>query len=426
MCYTGDICMKGEKQLRQKNLILRLLCPLLALLLIFQMAVPVAARDFPKSWPTAPEIADETGILMEASTGQILFDKGMDEVRYPASTTKVMTALLILENIEDLNEIITFTDVITPDLEPGNSTIDAKVGEQLTVEQCLYAIMLASANEVCTQMAVRVAGSVSNFTAMMNKRAAELGCENTHFVNANGLPDPNHYTTAHDLARILAAAVANEDFCKISGAAQYTIPATNKTAAPRNLTNTNALIAEGDSHYEGVIAGKTGHTEAARNTLVTAARRDNMTLICVVMRSEGKERFIDTTALFDYGFDQFHMDPVYWMDEETPAGYAVLPNSVTPGCMAIAEEDSSDMRTRTYSYQGVEILKVHTTLPMEVKTRTTSDMSMLETGMSEIQIGSSVVFPVMMVLLAVLIIVLTAVIIKAVLDSKRPKRKKKI
>lgn len=414
--------------MKQKHPILKLLCPFLALLLLFQITIPVSADtfpEFPESWPTAPEIASETGILMEASTGQILFDKGMDEVRYPASTTKVMTALLILENIKDLNEIITFTDVITPDLEPGNSTIDAKVGEQLTVEQCLYAIMLASANEVCTQMAVRVAGSVSNFTAMMNERAAELGCENTHFVNANGLPDPNHYTTAHDLARILAAAVANEDFCKISGAAKYTIPATNKTASPRNMTNTNALIAEGDSHYEGVLAGKTGHTEAARNTLVTAARRDNMTLICVVLRSEGKERFTDTTALFDYGFDQFHMDPVYWMDEETPAGYAVLPNNVTPGCMAITEEDSADMRTRTYSYQGAEILKVHATLPMEVKTRTTSDMSMFKTGMSEIQIGSPFVFPVMMVLLAVLVIVLTAVIVKAVLDSKRPKKTRK-
>lgn len=425
MCYTGAICMKGDKPLKQKHVSSKLLCPLLALLLIFQMAVPVAAKDFPKSWPTPPEIASETGILMEASTGQILFDKGMDEIRYPASTTKVMTALLILENIKDLNEIITFTDVIIPDLEPGNSTIDAKVGEQLTVEQCLYAIMLASANEVCTQMAVRVAGTVSNFTAMMNKRAAELGCENTHFVNANGLPDPNHYTTAHDLARILAAAVANEDFCKISGAAKYTIPATNKTASPRNMTNTNALIAEGDSHYEGVLAGKTGHTEAARNTLVTAARRDNMTLICVVLRSEGKERFIDTTALFDYGFDQFHMDPVYWMNEETPAGYAVLPNNVTPGCMAITEEDSADMRTRTYSYQGAEILKVHAALPMEVKTRTTSDMSMFKTGMSEIQMGASFVFPVMMVLLAVLVIVLTVVIVKAVLNSKRPKKKRK-
>ena len=279
--------------------------------------------------------------------------------------------------------------------------------------------MLASANEVCTQMAVRVAGSVSNFTAMMNERAAELGCENTHFVNANGLPDPNHYTTAHDLAKILAAAVANEDFCKISGASAYTIPPTNMTASARNLSNTNALIAEGDSHYEGVLAGKTGHTEAARNTLVTAARRDNMTLICVVMRSEGKDRFTDTTALFDYGFNNFHMEPVYWMDEENPAGYAVLPKDVSPGSLAIKEEDSPDLRTRTYSYQGSEILKVYASLPMEVKTRTTSDMSLVKTGVSEIQIGSPIIFPVMMVILAVLVVILIVVIVKAVLDSKK-------
>lgn len=417
--------MKGDKLLKQKHPILKLLCPFLALLLLLQTPISVSAKTFPKSWPQAPEISNETGILMEAATGQVLFDKGMDEVRYPASTTKVMTALLILENIEDLSEVITFTDVITPDLEPGNSTIDAKVGEQLTVEQCLYAIMLASANEVCTQMAVRVAGSVSNFTAMMNEHAAELGCENTHFVNANGLPDPNHYTTAHDLAKILAAAVANEDFCKISGASAYTIPPTNMTASARNLSNTNALIAEGDSHYEGVLAGKTGHTEAARNTLVTAARRDNMTLICVVMRSEGKDRFTDTTALFDYGFNNFHMEPVYWMDEENPAGYAVLPKDVSPGSLAIKEEDSPDLRTRTYSYQGSEILKVYASLPMEVKTRTTSDMSLVKTGVSEIQIGSPIIFPVMMVILAVLVVILIVVIVKAVLDSKKPKKKKK-
>ena len=397
----------------------RILSFILSINLIF-ILVPGTVLAAP-SWPSAVSIEADGGILMEAQTGTVLFAKNEDQPYYPASITKILTALIVLEHCS-LDEEVTFSHDDVYNVEAGSSTAGIDEGDVLTVRDCLYALMLASANEVCTQMAVRVAGSVSNFTAMMNKRAAELGCENTHFVNANGLPDPNHYTTAHDLARILAAAVANENFCKISGAAKYTIPATNKTASPRNMTNTNALIAEGDSHYEGVIAGKTGHTEAARNTLVTAARRDNMTLICVVLRSEGKERFIDTTALFDYGFDQFHMDPVYWMDEETPAGYAVLPNSVTPGCMAIAEEDSSDMRTRIYSYQGAEILKVHAALPME--TRTTSDMSMFKTGMSEIQMGASFVFPVMMVLLAVLVIVLAAVIVKAVLNSKRPKKKK--
>ena len=175
-------------------------------------------------WPSAPEIADETGVLLEASTGQVLFDKDMNEIRYPASTTKAMTALLILENISNINKKITFTDIILPDLAPGNPTINAQVGERADRRAMSYAIMLASANEVCTQMAVEVAGSVSAFTDMMNQRAAELGCKNTHFVNANGLPDPNHYTTAYDLALILSEAIKNENFCKIAGAAKYTIP----------------------------------------------------------------------------------------------------------------------------------------------------------------------------------------------------------
>lgn len=337
---------------------------LLSLSLILSVFSPVQAAEFPSSWPQAPEIAEETGILMEATTGQVLFDKEMDEIRYPASTTKIMTALLILENVKDLSQTVTFTDVITPDLAPGNSTINAQVGEQLTVEECLYGIMLASANEVCTQMAVYVAGSVENFVSMMNKRAAELGCENTHFVNANGLPDPNHYTTAHDLARILAAAIQNEDFCRISGSASYTIPPTNMTPYSRNLENSNALIKEGEYHYEGVIAGKTGHTEAAKNTLVTAASRDGMTLVCVVLRSDGENRFIDTVSLFDYGFNNFHLSPVYWLDPQNPSGYVVLPKGIESNVLTVTDKDSENIRTRTYTYQGTALYSLQASLPI--------------------------------------------------------------
>ena len=337
---------------------------LLSLALILSVFSPVQAAEFPSSWPQAPEIAEETGILMEATTGQVLFDKEMDEIRYPASTTKIMTALLILENVKDLSQTVTFTDVITPDLAPGNSTINAQIGEQLTVEECLYGIMLASANEVCTQMAVYVAGSVENFVSMMNKRAAELGCENTHFVNANGLPDPNHYTTAHDLARILAAAIQNEDFCRISGSASYTIPPTNMTPYSRNLENSNALIKEGEYHYEGVIAGKTGHTEAAKNTLVTAASRDGMTLVCVVLRSDGENRFIDTVSLFDYGFNNFHLSPVYWLDPQNPSGYVVLPKGIESNVLTVTDKDSENIRTRTYTYQGTALYSLQASLPI--------------------------------------------------------------
>ena len=373
---------------------------LLSLSLILSVFSPVQAAEFPSGWPQGPEIAEETGILMEATTGQVLFDKEMDEIRYPASTTKIMTALLILENVKDLSQTVTFTDVITPDLAPGNSTINAQVGEQLTVEECLYGIMLASANEVCTQMAVYVAGSVENFVSMMNKRAAELGCENTHFVNANGLPDPNHYTTAHDLARILAEAIKNEDFCKISGSASYTIPPTNMTPYSRNLENSNALIKEGEYHYEGVIAGKTGHTEAAKNTLVTAASRDGMTLVCVVLRSDGENRFIDTVSLFDYGFNNFHLSPLYWLDPQNPSGYVVLPKGIESNVLTVTDKDSESIRTRTYTYQGTALYSLQASLPILLEPADSTENTQTS-SLYQIR-GLDYLFPGMMGILAAL------------------------
>lgn len=373
---------------------------LLSLSLILSVFSPVQAAEFPSGWPQGPEIAEETGILMEATTGQVLFDKEMDEIRYPASTTKIMTALLILENVKDLSQTVTFTDVITPDLAPGNSTINAQVGEQLTVEECLYGIMLASANEVCTQMAVYVAGSVENFVSMMNKRAAELGCENTHFVNANGLPDPNHYTTAHDLARILAAAIQNKDFCRISGSASYTIPPTNMTPYSRNLENSNALIKEGEYHYEGVIAGKTGHTEAAKNTLVTAASRDGMTLVCVVLRSDGENRFIDTVSLFDYGFNNFHLSPVYWLDPQNPSGYVVLPKGIESNVLTVTDKDSENIRTRTYTYQGTALYSLQASLPILLEPADSTENTQTS-SLYQIR-GLDYLFPGMMGILAAL------------------------
>lgn len=373
---------------------------LLSLALILSVFSPVQAAEFPSGWPQGPEIAEETGILMEATTGQVLFDKEMDEIRYPASTTKIMTALLILENVKDLSQTVTFTDVITPDLAPGNSTINAQIGEQLTVEECLYGIMLASANEVCTQMAVYVAGSVENFVSMMNKRAAELGCENTHFVNANGLPDPNHYTTAHDLARILAEAIKNEDFCKISGSASYTIPPTNMTPYSRNLENSNALIKEGEYHYEGVIAGKTGHTEAAKNTLVTAASRDGMTLVCVVLRSDGENRFIDTVSLFDYGFNNFHLSPLYWLDPQNPSGYVVLPKGIESNVLTVTDKDSENIRTRTYTYQGTALYSLQASLPILLEPADSTENTQTS-SLYQIR-GLDYLFPGMMGILAAL------------------------
>ena len=410
--------------MRYKKHIPKLLLSIFSLLLFFLTPLSVSAQDFPSGWPSAPEISSASGVLMEASSGQVLFDKSMNEIRYPASTTKVMTALIILENIPDLNKNITFTDIILPDLAPGNSTINAQVGEVLTVEQCLYAIMLASANEVCTQMAVEIAGSVENFTAMMNTKAAEIGCTNTHFVNANGLPDPNHYTTAYDLALILREAVKNEAFCKIAGAAKYTIPPTNKTSASRNMENHNALLVDGKYYYEGAIAGKTGHTEAARNTLVTAATREDMTLICVVLRSENEERFTDTKTLFDYGFDNFHSQPLYWMDKDIPVGNVILPQTVTTDALSVLDIDENNQRTRTWSYNGTGLYKTSVQLPLSVETQITSDMSMFQTGTIKAVFPSPFILPILLTLTALFAVIMIVLIIKYQIRKRARKTNK--
>lgn len=410
--------------LRYKKHIPKLLLSIFSLLLFLLTPLSVSAQDFPSGWPSAPEISSASGVLMEASSGQVLFDKSMNEIRYPASTTKVMTTLIILENIQDLNQNITFTDIILPDLAPGNSTINAQVGEVLTVEQCLYAIMLASANEVCTQMAVEIAGSVENFTAMMNTKAAEIGCTNTHFVNANGLPDPNHYTTAYDLALILREAVKNEAFCKIAGAAKYTIPPTNKTSASRNMENHNALLVDGKYYYEGAIAGKTGHTEAARNTLVTAATREDMTLICVVLRSENEERFTDTKALFDYGFDNFHSQPLYWMDKDIPVGNVILPQTVTTDALSVLDIDENNQRTRTWSYNGTGLYKTSVPFPLSVETQITSDMSMIQTGTIKAVFPSPFILPILLTLTALFAVIMIVLIIKYQIRKRARKTNK--
>lgn len=410
--------------MRYKKQIQKLLLSVFSLLLCLFLPLSVSAQDFPSGWPSAPEISSASGILMEASSGQVLFYKSMNEIRYPASTTKVMTTLIILENIPDLNRNITFTDIILPDLAPGNSTINAQVGEVLTVEQCLYAIMLASANEVCTQMAVEVAGSVENFTAMMNAKATEIGCTNTHFVNANGLPDSNHYTTAYDLALILREAVKNEAFCKIAGAAKYTIPPTNKTATSRNMENHNALLVNGKYYYEGAIAGKTGHTEAARNTLVTAATREDMTLICVVLRSENDERFTDTRTLFDYGFDNFHSQSLYWLDKTTPVGTVILPKSVTADALSVLDSDENNQRTRTWSYNGTELYKTSVQLPISVETQITADMSMFPTGTVKTVFPSPLLLPIIITLTILFAVIMLVLIVKYRIRKQNRKQKK--
>ncbi len=268
-----------------------------------------------EGWPQGPQIYAESAVVMEASTGTILYNKDMDMVNYPASITKIMTALVVLENCS-LDEIVTYSYYATHSIEAGSSTIGTTEGEELTVEESLYALLLESANECGNGLAEHVAGSIDAFVELMNAKAAELGCANTHFVNPHGLHNPEHYTTAHDMALIMQAALQNEDFVRISGTAKYQMRATNKDDEITYMTNHHCMIApyRGSSAYldDTVIAGKTGGTTEAKNTLVTAAERSGMTLIVVTMRTAGTaERgvplFPDTALLLDYASENFNM-----------------------------------------------------------------------------------------------------------------------
>lgn len=268
--------------------------------------VDVKAADY---WPDAPETLSPGVILMEESTGTILYEKNSDEAHYPASITKIMTTLLALEN-GNLSDMVTFSDDAINNTE--GSGIARDYGEQMTLEQCLYGVMLESANECAYAVAEHVGGTVENFVDMMNAKAKELGCTNTHFANPHGLQDENHYTTAHDMALIAQAAYQNETFRIIIGTKMYTIPPTNKHAEETVLRNHHDMLctyhnANRKYLYPYCVGGKTGYTATANSTLVTYVEKDGMTLICVVMNTQSPNQFIDTVNLFDYAFDNFQV-----------------------------------------------------------------------------------------------------------------------
>ena len=247
-----------------------------------------------------PEIQAQGAVLMDAATGNLLYSKEAETKFYPASITKLMTALLVAEKCS-LDDTVTFTKTAVTNLESGAVTLGLVEGDKLTVRQSLYGLLLKSANEVANGLAEHTAGSISKFADMMNARAKELGCTNTNFVNPNGLNNSNHYTTPHDMALIARAAFQNGTVSKIASTLSYQIPATQKAAA-RTISLGHKMLYPNDArYYQGVIGGKTGYTSLAGNTLVTCAERDGVRLIAVIMKSKSTQ-YTDTSALLDYGF----------------------------------------------------------------------------------------------------------------------------
>lgn len=248
----------------------------------------------------APVVEAEGAVLLDCATGQVLFEKNARTQFYPASITKVMTALLTIENC-NLNDIVTFSSAATTNLESGAVTINLTAGDKLTVEQCLYALLLKSANEVANGLAEHISGSVSAFADKMNQRAAALGCTGTHFANPNGLNNETHVTTPYDMALIARAAYANATLSQISTTTAYAMPATQKSEAKTITMGHKMLYPTDTRYYPGMVGGKTGYTSKAKNTLVTCVERDGVRLVAVVMKAAGTH-YTDTKAMLDYGF----------------------------------------------------------------------------------------------------------------------------
>lgn len=293
----------------------------LALLLSLTICLPVSATgiteevstehpettEYPDDPTRAPDLVANAAIVMDAASGQVLYEKNSQEQKYPASITKILTVLIALEHNVDFNATVTMSENAIWGVERDSTLIGLDVGEQVTVKDLVYATMVKSANECAYALAEYVAGDIESFAKLMNERAAEIGCKNTHFVTPNGLHDEDHYTTAYDMALITKEALKNETFREIAGTLNYTVPATNLTEETRPLWNGNKMINPAEPYYyEYCEGGKTGYTMKANNTLMTFAKKDGLELICVIMDCDGaKYAYSDSKALYNYCFNNY-------------------------------------------------------------------------------------------------------------------------
>lgn len=312
-------------------------------LVLLNLSAPAfAAKDDTGDW----EVEAKAALLIDPDTEEILYARNIHERLYPASLTKIMTCLLVLEAIDNgalsKETVLTASDLAVNSIPADGSTAGIKVGEELSVEELLYCIMLSSANEGCNILAEAVSGSIDAFVEKMNAKAKALGCEDTRFANTNGLPDANHYTTAWDLYLITKAARTHPDFMPLVGTIYHEVPATN-LSEPRKLYTTNYLISSYRTSYylyQGAEGIKTGSTNDAGHCLVASASRSGRSLLSVVLGAERvtledgtvlTKSFVETARLFDWGFDGFTRKVLLEADElvsEVPVELSQQQNTV--------------------------------------------------------------------------------------------------
>ena len=264
----------------------------------------------------------ESAILIEAKTGKILFEKNMHDRKYPASTTKALTAIIAIEKC-DLKETATASEIAISALKDGYTKANIQVGETFTIEELLNVLILQSANEAANVIAEHISGSTEEFAKLMNEKAKEMGCIESNFVNANGMHDENHYSSAYDLAMIAKYAMKNDTFRKLVVTKECSLPHTEfwgdekvEEYGERNFKNTNQLLNPESRYYYPYANGiKAGFTTPAKNCLIASSNKEGFELISVVLHAEATEnelsaRYIDTINLFEYGYNNYNLDDI--------------------------------------------------------------------------------------------------------------------
>ena len=320
-----------------KYKIKRLAALLLSMAAVLGLFIPAASAA------PAPEVSAGAALLMDAANDELLYEKNAHKKMYPASLTKVMTALLVLEAVEagqlSTEQTVTASSTFSAGLSIYGSSQNIKAGEQMSLLDLLYCLLVASANESANILAETVAGDVDTFVARMNERAAQLGCENTHFANAHGLHDDNHYTTAHDIYLIARAAMENKTFRTIVSSKRHEIAPTN-LSDKRLFYSTNALLVTWfyrESYlYDKAIGIKTGTTDEGGYCLLSAAEDEGRYLICVVLnaamvekpdKSMDRRQFSESRALLQWGFSNFRRQQI--VDTDTPLAQVAVTLSDT-------------------------------------------------------------------------------------------------
>ena len=303
-----------KKVKKQKRFGFASISVFLVLILILSLFTPILS--FADSWPSCPEAIEAEGaVLLDANSGTVLYAKNEHNKYFPASITKVLTAIVVLENVENLETKISFSSAATKDnLEVNSTVIGAVPGDKLSVRDCLYCLLLHSANDCANALAEYVAGSNAKFAEMMNEKAKEIGCTDSHFTYPSGLNNEEHYTSAMDMAKILQYAIRNPIFLQIDATQAYTHAPISKYPDAEAKENTiyahhKMMRKSYKEYYEGVFAGKTGYTMLAGNTLLTACKRGDTTLICAILNGHNTQ-YKDTKKLFDFGFSCFNSYPV--------------------------------------------------------------------------------------------------------------------